>query len=71
MKPNLESQPKAFIKPEYLDRKLPNPNPFGLKKDYKLPERNTQEYKAASKLVSNFLNRPHKNAPIAKSKIAF
>ena len=71
MKPKPESKPKAFIKPEFLDGRLPEANPFGFGVQYRLPDKNTKEYRAASKIVKDFLNRPNKGTPISGSKIAF
>ncbi len=71
MKPKPESKPKAFIRPEYQDGRLPDGNPYGLPKRMSLPDKNTKEYKMTDKLVKEFLNRPHKGVPVAGSKIAF
>ena len=71
MKPKPESKYKAYVKPEYQMGSLPNDNPFGFKSNYKLPDKNTKEYKQATKMVKDFLNRPHKGTPVSGSKIAF
>ena len=72
MKPKPEeSKCKAFIKPEYLAGRLPEANPFGFAIKASLPARNTKEYRAATRMVNDFLSRPHKGTPLVGSKIAF
>ena len=71
MKPKPEeSIPRAYIRPEFLTGRLPDDNPYGFKK-VNLPDKNTKEYKAASRMVNDFLSRFNKATPLAGSRIAF
>ena len=61
--------PRAYIRKEYLEGKLPNGNPFGVKKNGVLYSRGSKEYKMQTSILAEF-GKLRRSTPMS-SKITF
>lgn len=61
--------PRAYIRKEYLEGKLPDGNPFGVKANGVLYSRGSKEYKIQTGILAEF-SKLHRSTPVS-SKITF